>query len=400
MYVRLKEDSLKISNFYPQTPPASSLLCRENYNYMKKLFFLAMLMSGLSGYAQFHSLSMPQQSPEAGLRRQVGVTFVDIHYHSPAVRGRDVWNNTWVIPQKGNPIPWRAGANENTTFSFDTDVLIEGKPLKAGSYGFHVIPNGHAHSLLFVQPDNLWGSYYVDMDKDVVLRVEVEDTVSSFEEYLRYAVLEQGRDYCTFALQWGDRMIPFTVQVDLAKTAVDKWRYELNGKNTYRWRAWNDAALWCVRNHTNLEEALIWANRSLEGGYGGFAGHYSFENLSTKVEILDALGHEEALKEILEGLPGQRFSADDAHYMGASLLRIKRDKAAVELMKAGLKQHKGDFGMELYLGIAQYYLDHKKEALAALDACSSHCPENFKPRVAAIQNRMQDGTFEFLQRNP
>jgi hypothetical protein len=32
--------------------------------------------------------------------------------------------------------PWRAGANENTTIEFSTDVKIEGQPLPAGKYGF------------------------------------------------------------------------------------------------------------------------------------------------------------------------------------------------------------------------------------------------------------------------
>ena len=32
--------------------------------------------------------------------------------------------------------PWRAGANENTTFSFSHPVQVEGKDLPAGTYGF------------------------------------------------------------------------------------------------------------------------------------------------------------------------------------------------------------------------------------------------------------------------
>jgi hypothetical protein len=31
-------------------------------------------------------------------------------------------------------MPWRAGANENTTITFSHDVKIEGQILKAGTY--------------------------------------------------------------------------------------------------------------------------------------------------------------------------------------------------------------------------------------------------------------------------
>lgn len=363
--------------------------------------FLALaLLCGLfcNGRAQFHTLTMPERSPFCTISQQVGVTTMQIQYHSPAVRGRDVWNSSYVIPQKGNPIPWRAGANENTVISFDTDVEIEGQLLEAGSYGFHIIPNGHQHTLLFARPDNLWGSYYLDTTKHIVLKVSVRDTASAFNEYLSYSVINRTESSCRIALKWGERMIPFNVSVNLAKTAVAKWRYELNGSNTYQWEAWNDAASWCVEHNTNLEEALQWVNRSLEGGYGGFAAHRSFINLSTKVEILDALNREVELNEILKGLSKKSFSADEAHYMGATLLKLKKDKAALELMESGLHQHPNDWGMLLYKGVASYYLGKTKSMKSAFDACQEHCPERFRPRLAQIKNQMANGEYAFPQR--
>ncbi|UTW64535.1 DUF2911 domain-containing protein [bacterium SCSIO 12741] len=348
--------------------------------------------------AQFHTLTMPKPSPAASMTQQVGVTFVKISYHSPSTYGREVWTNPGTIPQNGDPIPWRAGANENTTISFDTDVKIEGQTLKAGSYGFHIIPNGHEHTLLFARPDNLWGSYYLDVDNDVVLRVTVKDTASDFHEYLTYAVVKRQENSCQFALKWADRMIPFTVSVDLPATAVEKWRYELNGTNTYQWEAWNDAAAWCVSHQTNLEEALTWVNRSINGGYGGFAGHLSFVNLSTKIEILDALGRTDELEEILQGLGDEDFTADEAHYMGATLLKLKQDQIAADLMSQGLKQHPEDWGMMLYRGVAHYFLGNQKTANKALDLCETHCPEQFKPRLDAIRGQMKEGNYQFPQR--
>jgi hypothetical protein len=37
------------------------------------------------------------------------------------------------------PAPWRAGANENTTIAFSHDVQVQGKPVKAGTYGLHMV---------------------------------------------------------------------------------------------------------------------------------------------------------------------------------------------------------------------------------------------------------------------
>ena len=56
---------------------------------------------------------------------------ITIVYSRPGVKGRTIWGD--LVPyglapgneySEGNPYPWRAGANENTTIEFSKDVLI------------------------------------------------------------------------------------------------------------------------------------------------------------------------------------------------------------------------------------------------------------------------------------
>jgi len=76
---------------------------------------------------------------------------ISIDYSSPDVHapnGDDRKGHIWgelvhygYVDQGFGPAkaaPWRAGANENTTITFSNDVKIEGKDLKAGTYGFTV----------------------------------------------------------------------------------------------------------------------------------------------------------------------------------------------------------------------------------------------------------------------
>lgn len=365
---------------------------------MKHLFLLGCFFVYTNLSAQFHNLTMPEASPAAGTEIQLGVTKIKIDYHSPSARGRDVWNNSNVIPQNGEPIAWRAGANENTTIEFDTDVLIEGKPLKAGKYGFHIIPNGHEHTLLFVQPNNLWGSYYLNPDEDVVLKTTVNDSTANFSEHLQYSFIARNENSVIAGLSWGDRVIPFKISVDLIKTTIEKFRYELNGENTYRWEAWNDAAAWCLRHNTNLEEALEWVNRSINGGFGGFAAHNSFVNLSTKLELLDVMEKTTELDATVKEILNTDFDVDEGHYMGATLLRIKRDADALSLMQKGLEAYENDFGLLLYAAVAHYYLGQKKKALKVLKKCGEYCPARFSPRLESIKEQMANDTYQFPNR--
>ena len=244
----------------------------------------------------------------------------------------------------------------------------------------------------------MWGSYYLNLITDVVLQVKVKDTVSDFSERLKYEVINQTESTCQLALKWANRMIPFTIEVDLKQTTIEKLRYQLNGENTYQWEAWNDAALWCLHNNTNLEEALTWVNRSINGGFGGFAAHPSFINLSTKLEILDALAREEEFNNTIKSLNEIRYSASEAHHMAVTLIKLKQDKAAINLINQAIKKNEKDWGMRLYQGIAHYYLGKKSASTSALKQCAKICPEGFKPRLEMIKQQIIKDEYQFPQR--
>lgn len=366
---------------------------------LKASYFILLLFIANQLNAQFHSLTLPLLSPKASVSQQVGATFIQIEYNSPSTRGRDVWNNPNVIPQNGKPFPWRAGAQTNTTIQFDTDVIIEGNSLPAGKYGFHILPNGHDHTLLFARPNNLWGSYYLDLEKDVALRVEVKDTTSQFQEHLSYHFNNRTDSSALVNLSWGDRTIPFTVSVDLNKTILKKLRVDLHGESTYQWEAWNDAAAWCLQRNTNLEEALTWADRSINGGLGGFAANKNLTNLGTKARILKALGKsKEANDTFREGFD-ENYGLQEAQEYAQMLLANKEDKIAIDFTKKALQNYKEDWVLTLFQSIGYYYQSNQKQALSTLKKSQKNCPDWFKPRAEQIQEQMENKTYELRGRN-
>src|SRR5437879_4383963 len=98
--------------------------------------------------ASTQNLTIPPDggNKKATVSERIGITDVTIHYDRPGVKGREgkIWNGLVHVGYKdlgfgtSKASPWRAGANENTTIRFSTDVMVEGKPLKAGTYGFFV----------------------------------------------------------------------------------------------------------------------------------------------------------------------------------------------------------------------------------------------------------------------
>ena len=77
---------------------------------------------------------------KASVSEQIGIVKINIKYNRPGVKGREgkIWNTPiayYGFKDQGHgtsyAAPWRAGANENTVFSFSHPVKIEGKDLPA-----------------------------------------------------------------------------------------------------------------------------------------------------------------------------------------------------------------------------------------------------------------------------
>src|SRR5689334_22101913 len=81
-----------------------------------------------AGVVAAQPVQLPEASQEASVSQRIGLTDIAIQYHRPLVKGRTVFGGLEPWDKV-----WRAGANENTTISFSTDVTVEGQALPAGT---------------------------------------------------------------------------------------------------------------------------------------------------------------------------------------------------------------------------------------------------------------------------
>ena len=145
---------------------------------MKKIILSSVLvLSGFITYAQT-DLKTPEASQSASIMQRIGLTDISISYHSPLAKGRTIWGD--VVPY--NEV-WRAGANENTTISFSTDVKVEGKELAAGIYGLHMIPTQSEWTIIFSKNNYSWGSFFYS-EIDDALRIKVKPNTAAMQEWM------------------------------------------------------------------------------------------------------------------------------------------------------------------------------------------------------------------------
>jgi tetratricopeptide (TPR) repeat protein len=371
--------------------------CRlpEIFN-MKSIFTtVCFLLFFHLSFAQIPLTVLPSGgNKKAAVSEQIGLTKVTINYDRPGVKGREgkIWGQLVHIGYTdqgfGNTkqAPWRAGANENTTIEFSTDVKIEGKDLPAGKYGFFIAYDSNESTLIFSKNANSWGSYYYN-DKEDALRVKVKPVaLDKSVEWLKYEFSNETENSATISLQWEKLSIPFKVEVDYIKTQIQSFRNELRTEKGFIWQSWEQAAAWCLQRNVNLEEALMWADSASSGSFGG---DKSFQALSTKAQILEKLGKSKEAAEVMKtALP--LASMNEIHQYGRVLLGQKKNKEALEVFKTNFAKYPNQFttlmGMTRGLSANGNYTEALKYANQALALAPD---TNNKNNVSAMIDKLK-----------
>ncbi len=245
-------------------------------------------------------------SQKASVMQTIGVTDISITYSRPPVKGRTIFADapaTMAARAKGEAtldnqnerkpgepiVPydhvWRAGANEATMFVVTDDVLINGKPLKAGTYSMHAIPGKEEWTIIFNNDAGQWGSFQYDDKKDA-LRVKTKpQATSDNQELLTYTFDPVIDNVATVNLRWEKIRVPFTVEVKDVKAA---WRVHADALIAAN--PTNETLPLQVANtyarEKNWDEALKFVDQSIKI-------KETFPNLSSKANILWGAGKKE-----------------------------------------------------------------------------------------------------------
>jgi hypothetical protein len=318
--------------------------------------------------SQATELNIPRVSQRGTVTQRIGLTDVTITYHRPTVGGREIWGKTVPYGKV-----WRAGANENTTITFTDDVSIEGKPLAAGTYGLHTIPDKDQWTIIFSKNSTSWGSFSYD-EKEDALRATVKPHAAESFELLTYVFDDIKPDSAEATLRWEKLAVPFRISVDVKAVVLKSIKNELRSVGGFTWIGYDEGAQWCLDNNYNLEEALKWEETSIQN-------EDRFENWETKSRILDAMGRkEEGTKALSAALA--KANAIQLYTYARGLQRSGNAKRAFELYPQVPKKD------------ANHWVSHL--ALARISSNAGDFPTAAKEMTQAI-GRAPDATKPFLQ---
>lgn len=326
--------------------------------------------------------------------RSVGATAIEVKWNSPGVKGREgniwgtgiAWYGFSVLGFGSNMgSPWRAGADECTTVSFSTDVMINGKKLAAGKYALFMALQEDSTTLIFNKNIEAWGSYFYDEKLDV-LRVKTKQikNMPTSQERLNFTFYDQTDNAVSLGLDWEYWRIPMVIEVDLKSTMLAHIKSQMSGELGFDPPSLQAAANWCEQNNVNLEEALNWINSATSPNLGGLT---NFNTLSTKSKILAKLNKGDEAKKIMDQAM-EVATAVELHQYGRRLLNEKKVDEAMMIFDKNYKKNNGAWpttvGMMRGLSAKGDYKKALEYARTALTQATDDI--NKKSIEAAIKN--------------
>jgi len=305
-------------------------------------FFSPLLLN-----AQYSVLDLPRVSQHATVMQRIGTTDITVDYSRPSVNGRKVWGE--LVPYDK---VWRAGANENTTFTTTSDMLVEGKALPAGTYGLHMIPTAGTWTVIFSKDHTAWGSFFYKEAMDQ-LRVTVTPRPTQATEQLTYLFNDVSANAAVLDLRWAELEVPIALSVDVHAVVLAGMDDQLRGLSAFGWEAWYEAAKYSDLEQIAPDQAMKWVDMSIARGP-------NFENQTLKAKLLDEQG-KTAEAEALRKTMLDAASNAQLNTYAYTLMNQGKKAEAVKVFELNAKKHSDDPNVFDSLGEG-YMMNGQKDA--------------------------------------
>lgn len=163
---------------------------------MKQLLFMSVIVFAVLG-----SCAQAPASPKASAEGKG----VKVNYGQPSKKGRVIFGKLVPFGEV-----WRTGANEATEITFDKDVTVGGKPVKAGTYTLFTIPKETEWGVILNGQLKQWGAFDYEKykDKDVAQFSVPSSKTKGVVEKLTYSFTPQN----DLVIAWDDRQVSIPIK--------------------------------------------------------------------------------------------------------------------------------------------------------------------------------------------
>ena len=222
---------------------------------MKKLILLTFICSlSLSVNAQIKS---PQPSTSQTVTQTVGLTNIELSYSRPSMRERNIFGE--LVPYGKM---WRTGANKNTTITFDKDVIIGSKEVKAGTYAIFTKPNAQSWEVYFYSDSSNWGTPAAWENEKVVASIKANVVAMPMEvETFTISFDAITNDSATLGFRWDHTYVAVPISFFTDTQVTKSIESVMSGPNAGDYYT---AAVYYLNADKDIKKAKNWIDKAIE----------------------------------------------------------------------------------------------------------------------------------------
>lgn len=208
-------------------------------------------------------LRTPAPSPLAKTEQNIGLIDVSVEYSRPSKKGRTIFGADGIVPFGQI---WRTGANSVSKITFSGDVKVEGKDLKAGSYGILTMPGASSWAVHFYPYESANWATYVEKEPAAAVNVSSATSGLTFESFtVHFDALRN--DGATLIIAWDNVMVPVRITADPDPAVMAQISRMLAGPSEGDYYA---AGAYMHDTGKDLNKALMYVQKATKGAEARF----------------------------------------------------------------------------------------------------------------------------------
>jgi hypothetical protein len=223
---------------------------------MKPLFrYLAAGSLLLCAQLSIAQVKMPAPSPGQTIHQDFALSFVEVNYSRPAMKGRTIMGD--LVPYGK---VWRTGANNATTITFGDDVTFGGTAVKAGKYGLLTIPGQSEWTIILSKSLDVTSPSAYKPENDVV-RVKVSPIELPYAiENFMITFDDVQSNKANLMLLWEKTLITIPLAADVDSKVIAQLDAAMQGEK----KPYFQAASYYFETNRDLKKALTWVDEAIK----------------------------------------------------------------------------------------------------------------------------------------
>ena len=199
----------------------------------------------------------PQASTSQTITQTVGLTNIELSYSRPSMKGRTIFGN--LVPYSEL---WRTGANANTTISFDENVMIGGKIIKAGTYAIYTKPNMTSWEIYFYSDASNSGTPKKWDSEKVVASVKANVDPLSFKiETFTLQIDDITNDSANLGIMWENVYVAVPIRFMTDSQVTKNIASVMNGPSSGDYYT---SAVYYLNADKDIDKAKMWIDKAIE----------------------------------------------------------------------------------------------------------------------------------------